>query len=220
MMGNNKAIEKSMAKDGYNYSNNIVADKFQIIKSQISLLQAIEYYGLNPIKKGSRYWILCPFHADKNPSMAIYDEAYHCYGCQAHGDVIDFVSRYFGLSSSEALEKLANDFGIPLLGIKPNKEIQKKAIKRQKFNSLLKNFKSKYDETYDYLCKLFQAYTKIKSLVEEPDDMDLEAFVEACKYQDLIEYWIDTLRNGSLNEQLDVIKEVKKWRQEKKKKMR
>jgi hypothetical protein len=152
--------------------------------------------------------------------MVIYDEAYHCYGCQAHGDVIDFTARYFNITPLEAVKKLSYDFGIPLSGIEPNKEIQKKTIKRQKFNRLLKNFKSKYDETYDYLCKLFQAYTKIKSLVEEPDDMDLEAFVEACKYQDMIEYWIDTLRNGSLKEQLYIIKEVKKWRQEKKKKMR
>ncbi len=214
-------IEKSMANKKNKLSSKYtISNVFKYVKSNISLLQAIELYGFMPVKKGSHYFIVCPFHADKNPSLAIYEDVYHCFGCQVHGDVIDFTARYFNLSPLEAVKKLSYDFGIPLSGIKPNKEIQKKAIKRQKFNRLLKNFKSKYDETYDYLCKLFQAYTRIKSLVEEPDDMDLEAFVEACKYQDLIEYWIDTLRNGSLKEQLSVIKEVKKWRQEKKKKMR
>lgn len=216
MMGNNKAIEKSMAKDGYNYSNNIVADKFQIIKSQISLLQAIEYYGLNPIKKGSRYWILCPFHADKNPSMAIYDEAYHCYGCQAHGDVIDFTARYFNLTPLEAVEKLSYDFGIPLLGIKPNKKIQKKIIQRQKIDKLYKGYIQKSNEIYDYLCKLNQLYTKIKQAIETPEDMDIPEFVEACHMQDIVQYWIDVLLDGSTKEKIHVIAEVEKWKAKKK----
>lgn len=215
-MSNNKAIEKSMAKGGYNYSNNIIIDKFQIIKSQISLLQAIEYYGLGPIKKGSRYWILCPFHADKNPSMAIYDEAYHCYGCGAHGDVIDFVARYFNLTALEAVEKLANDFSIRLSGIKPNKEIQKKVIQRQKIDKLYKSYIKKTSETYNYLCRLNQLYGKIKQAIETPEDMDIPEFVEACHMQDIIQYWIDVLLDSSTKEKIHVIAEVEKWKAKRK----
>lgn len=40
------------------------------------------------------------------------DQRFHCFGCQADGDVIDFAARYFGLSTRNAAEKLAKDFGI------------------------------------------------------------------------------------------------------------
>ena len=53
----------------------------------------------------------CPFHDDKHPSMKV-DRRYHCFGCQADGDVIDFIARLFGLSSKEAALKLAEDFSV------------------------------------------------------------------------------------------------------------
>ena len=48
----------------------------------------------------------CPFHDDKHPSMKV-DRRFHCFGCQADGDVIDFTARLFGLSGKEAALKLA-----------------------------------------------------------------------------------------------------------------
>ena len=53
----------------------------------------------------------CPFHNDKHPSMKV-DRRFHCFGCQADGDVIDFTARLFGLSSKEAALKLAEDFSV------------------------------------------------------------------------------------------------------------
>ena len=55
----------------------------------------------------------CPFHDDKHPSMKI-DHRFHCFGCQADGDVIDFTARLFSLSSKEAALKLAGGFLCPL----------------------------------------------------------------------------------------------------------
>ena len=40
------------------------------------------------------------------------DERFHCFGCGADGDVIDFAARLFGLPVKEAAERLAADFGI------------------------------------------------------------------------------------------------------------
>jgi len=49
----------------------------------------------------------CPFHADKSPSFVVYkDNAYHCFGCGAHGDVIDFVSRLENVGISDAIRTL------------------------------------------------------------------------------------------------------------------
>lgn len=46
--------------------------------------------------------------------MAIYEESFYCFGCGAHGDVIDFVARYFNLEPLEAVYRLAEDFNVPL----------------------------------------------------------------------------------------------------------
>ena len=55
---------------------------------------------------------VCPFHDDKNPSMKV-DRRFHCFGCQADGDVIDFVSRLENVSPKEAALMLAQDFSVP-----------------------------------------------------------------------------------------------------------
>ena len=55
----------------------------------------------------------CPFHGDKHPSMKV-DSRFHCFACQADGDVIDFVGRLFQLSPYKAVEKLKDDFGMAL----------------------------------------------------------------------------------------------------------
>ena len=55
--------------------------------------------------------ICCPFHADRNPSMKV-DFRFHCFGCGADGDVIDFAAKLFQLSLLQAAEKLTADFGL------------------------------------------------------------------------------------------------------------
>lgn len=58
----------------------------------------------------------CPFHGkDKHPSAVIRDgNRWRCYTCQASGDAIDFVLRYFDLSLEEAAKKINYDFGLGL----------------------------------------------------------------------------------------------------------
>ena len=43
----------------------------------------------------------CPFHHDKTPSMKL-DRRYHCFGCGADGDEIDFAAALYGLGKKEA----------------------------------------------------------------------------------------------------------------------
>ena len=59
---------------------------------------------------------LCPFHKEKTPSFTVNDVKgfYYCFGCHAHGDVITFEQQTNNLSFAEAVEKLANEAGIPM----------------------------------------------------------------------------------------------------------
>jgi CHC2 zinc finger/Toprim-like len=50
----------------------------------------------------------CPFHEDRRPSFVVYPvtQSFHCFGCQAHGDVITFLMRKEGLTFPQAVEAL------------------------------------------------------------------------------------------------------------------
>ena len=78
------------------------------IRSKVSAREAAEYYGL---KVGRNGMACCPFHPDRHPSLKL-DERFHCFGCGADGDVIDYVSRLTGLTLYESALKLCHDFGI------------------------------------------------------------------------------------------------------------
>lgn len=67
-------------------------------------------------KAGSSYKALCPFHEEKTPSFMINrgDTHYHCFGCGAHGDAIAFLMNYQKLGFVEAIEALAERFGVVL----------------------------------------------------------------------------------------------------------
>ena len=65
-------------------------------------------------RKGREHMGLCPFHKEKTPSFTVNEEKgfYHCFGCQAHGSVFDFVMETEGLNFPEAVEKLAAETGM------------------------------------------------------------------------------------------------------------
>lgn len=87
-----------------------------------------------PVKKfGREYKACCPFHNEKTPSFTINDEKgfYHCFGCGAHGDAIEFVRKYDKLSYPEAIETLAREAGIPLPEYSPETARRVEAQKLQ-----------------------------------------------------------------------------------------
>ncbi len=63
-------------------------------------------------RKGREHMGLCPFHKEKTPSFYVYDDHYHCFGCQAHGSVFDFVMQTESLTFPEAVERLAETIGL------------------------------------------------------------------------------------------------------------
>jgi len=65
-------------------------------------------------RRGREHVGLCPFHKEKSPSFTVNEEKgfYHCFGCQEHGSVIDFVMKTEGLPFPEAVESLAAAAGM------------------------------------------------------------------------------------------------------------
>ncbi len=67
-------------------------------------------------RRGRELIGLCPFHHEKTPSFTVNEAKgfYHCFGCGAHGSVIDFVMEQEGTSFREAVERLAGEVGLHL----------------------------------------------------------------------------------------------------------
>ena len=175
---------------------------YEIIKAAISVKQAAKHYGLNVNRNGMA---CCPFHNDRHPSLKLNEEYFFCFGCGAKGDVIDFVARLFDLSSYEAVQKLAADFG---LDPKPPTVA---ALPKPK-HPCIRQFRE--DEM---LC--FRALTDYLHLLEDwkvryapktPDDALDDRFVEACQMLDYIEYLADILTVGDLEERVSVVDELMK----------
>ncbi len=89
----------------------INSDTIAAIKDRVDIREGMEYYG---IKFNQRGFAICPFHNEKSPSMIARKGVFHCFGCGEHGDIINFVEKFFSLGFREAVEKINNDFGLGL----------------------------------------------------------------------------------------------------------
>ena len=85
------------------------------IKARLNIADVVRRY-VQLQRHGNRWIAPCPFHQDTKPSFSVNEEEgfFHCFGCQASGDVFDFYARINGLDFKEALEQLAEEAGVKL----------------------------------------------------------------------------------------------------------
>src|SRR3989338_4849507 len=87
----------------------------QEIRDRANIVSVISQYV--PLKKmGVNFKACCPFHGEKTPSFVVSDakRIYHCFGCGKGGNVFTFLMEYTGLSFPEAIQKLADQFGVAI----------------------------------------------------------------------------------------------------------
>ena len=93
-----------------------MSDFAQTVKQQADIVKVIETY-IRLRKSGAQnYSGLCPFHKEKSPSFSVHAvrQFYHCFGCQASGDVFSFVAKIENVTFPEAVRIVAQKCGIPL----------------------------------------------------------------------------------------------------------
>jgi DNA primase len=93
-----------------------MSDFAQTVKQQADIVKVIEGY-IRLRKSGAQnYQGLCPFHKEKSPSFSVHAvrQFYHCFGCQASGDVFSFVAKIENVGFPEAVRIVAGKCGIPL----------------------------------------------------------------------------------------------------------
>ena len=166
---------------------------FEAVKQSVSTRDAAAFYGIEVKRNGMA---CCPFHDDKNPSMKV-DQRFHCFGCGEDGDVIDFTAKLFDLSSKEAAEKLAQDFGLIYDSqAPPRRRYVRQKTEAQKFREDRQRCYRVLSDYY-YLLKKWEADNSPRTPEEEPHPR----FVEAIQKKTYVEYLLDLFLYESEEEQ-------------------
>ena len=166
---------------------------FEVVKQSVTAREAAELYG---IAVGRGGMACCPFHDDRHPSMKV-DTRFHCFGCGADGDVIDFTARLYDLSPKEAAEKLAQDFGLSY----DSKAPLRRSYVRQKSEAQVRKEKREHGwrvlTDYYHLLRKWEADYSPKT----PDEDPHPRFLEAVQKKDYMGYLLDTFLDSSTEEQ-------------------
>lgn len=88
----------------------------------VDLVGLIESYGIRLKKQGKDYFALCPFHSEETPSFTVFRKGsgcqrYHCHGCGADGDAVQFVMDFEELKFRDAVRRLVGN--LPATGNTP-----------------------------------------------------------------------------------------------------
>ncbi len=161
---------------------------------QLDLIDVARQYGL--AERGNM--VNCIFHNDRTPSMKLYHDHFHCFGCGAHGDVTDFTTQLFGLSKYEAAQKLCVDFGITHNAASPKimpkiKIISQREKENRAINTLIAYSKMLRENAKHYAPK-------------SADEELHPPFVESLQQQSVYEYYLDVLMEASSDERAEFIK--------------
>ena len=166
---------------------------FEVVKQSVTAREAAEHYG---IAVGRGGMACCPFHDDRHPSMKV-DTRFHCFGCGADGDVIDFTARLYDLPPREAAEKLALDFGLAYGSQAP----PRRNYVRQKSEAQARKEKREHGwrvlTDYYHLLRKWEADYSPKTADEDPHPR----FLEAVQKKDYMGYLLDTFLDSSTEEQ-------------------
>ncbi|MDU8658153.1 LPD28 domain-containing protein [Faecalibacterium prausnitzii] len=125
------------------------------------------------------------------------DQRFHCFGCGADGDVIDFTAKLFDLSPKEAAEKLAQDFGLIYDSqAPPRRRYVRQKTEAQKFREDRQQCYRVLSDYY-YLLKKWEADHSPRTPEEKPHPR----FVEAIHKKIYVEYLLDLFLYESEEEQ-------------------
>lgn len=118
----------------------ILNEDIELVKSQVSMVDIANYYGMRVNRKG---FTICPFHNDKHPSMQVFSgytskDGFYCRSCGIGGTIFNFAMQYENLTFEESVRKVAAIFEIPITS---ENELSKDDCKRmvsQRMKGILK----------------------------------------------------------------------------------
>ena len=146
------------------YSDEILDD----VRQSNDIVNIIsQYVALK--RKGRNYFGLCPFHNEKSPSFSVSPDRqiFHCFGCNAGGNVYSFLMKIEGIGFKEAVEQLAEKANIQLPRLESSQDSSKEELKSKvlKVNEFTAEFY--HQNLYKPSSKIAQEYIKSRKLNNE-----------------------------------------------------
>ena len=186
------------------------------IKRKHKILDYVKSQNIEITERGNKNWIICPFHADKNPSLSIEEkencDVWHCFGCKKGGTIIDFVINFEKITKNAAIKKLSQGINFSMdLG-----SIYKRAYENEN-----KNSEKDQNDKFKYLnaqisIHCFQYLRGIRKLNDE-DKMNREFGLIDSLFQKiddclalknidkLVEYYSEICENNFLINRLKIM---------------
>ncbi|MEX2447189.1 MAG: DNA primase, partial [Solirubrobacterales bacterium] len=108
------------------------------VKQAVDIVEVISAHT-DLRRQGARWVGLCPFHEERTPSFSVdaQEKLYHCFGCGVGGDAIKFVEEKEGLGFAEAVELLADRYGVELQREREDPQAEARRRQRRRLGDLL-----------------------------------------------------------------------------------
>ncbi len=116
----------------------ISSDSLERVKQTADIVEVVSAHT-DLRRQGARWVGLCPFHEERTPSFSVdaQEKLYHCFGCGVGGDTIKFVEEKEGLSFTDAVELLADRYGVDLEREKEDPQAEARRQTRRRLEELL-----------------------------------------------------------------------------------
>jgi DNA primase len=116
----------------------ISTESLERVKQAVDIVEVISAHT-DLRRQGTRWVGLCPFHEERTPSFSVDagEKLYHCFGCGVGGDTIKFVEEKEGLGFAEAVELLAERYGVELEREREDPRAEAKRQQRRRLGELL-----------------------------------------------------------------------------------
>jgi DNA primase len=116
----------------------ISTESLERVKQAVDIVEVISAHT-DLRRQGTRWVGLCPFHEERTPSFSVdaAEKLYHCFGCGVGGDTIKFVEEKEGLGFAEAVELLAERYGVELEREREDPRAEAKRQQRRRLSELL-----------------------------------------------------------------------------------
>ncbi len=122
------------------------------IQELVSRADIVEIVGRSvQLKKGgANYMGLCPFHSEKSPSFSVSPskQFYHCFGCGKNGNAISFLIENNGMTFIEAVQNLAQQFGMQIPEDDASPQDRERAAQQRARQATLTDVLEKAGEAY------------------------------------------------------------------------
>ena len=160
------------------------------------LIQTIEKEGFTPRKKGKFFWLSCPFHEEKTPSLKIDPDKqrFHCFGCGESGDSIAFIQKLHGQTFRETLRYLK---------IQDHLKIDSQQHKKRTLVKAFREWESSFKKELTDFYRNFHAITRDLQTWD-----DVESFAEDFHLIPIVEWYLEILANGTDQEKYILYKKV------------